>query len=884
MTHLDHQLTIESCSMPMWTTEPDGTVNYVNPAWQAYSGILDETKLNDNWTQAIHPDDDALFRERWSKATSEAECWDIEYRFRRADGTYRWHFARLAPLSITGGILKGWMGTAIDIDDRWRREAALRASEGRYRDIIETAGDIVYALSLDGTLTAVNPAIEHTLGYSPEELLGRSIEEAVLPHDQVAIARQAKQRQLKGEEIGAFELEVMSKSGRRVTLEINSRLAIAYGVPVGIHGIARDVTARKQAQVGLARLAAIVEDSDDAIISRTLDGTITSWNRGAERLYGYTAEEIVGKSVTCLAPPGRPYEIDQLTRRLSLRERIPHFETVRLRKDGTLVDVSISLSPLTDGTGHLIGVSTIARDITARMQTEARLRLLAEAGSLLASELNVDAQLNALAHLVVPTLADWCVVDLADSGSDLRRVAVAHVDPAKLSLAEEVRRRYPPEPNAPRGPHYVMRTGQSDMMPEIPDSLLVATAKDAEHLRLLRDVGLRSYLTVPLHARGRILGTLTFVAAESGHSYGMDDLAVAEALAELAALAIDNAKLYRSAQEAEASYRKVFTGVADAIVVANPERQYVDVNPAATELLGYSRNELLSMSVEDILVNDESWTEEEYARFLAEGRWQGEFVLHRKDGTTVPVEALATVVDLPAGPVHLAALRDVSERHRLERLRRDFLAMVTHDLRTPLTTIKGSAQMLQRRNEYRAAQVEAVLTSTAKMQQLIDDLADAVLLEAGHVTLRKQSIDLSLLVDDVAKDLQAAFEGCQMRIVFPQHPVVGAWDEGRLKQVLSNLVENAFKYGSKEFEVVIRVEDDEEEARVIVADRGPGIAAEQLPQLFDRFYRADTTGVGGLGLGLYISRMLIEAHGGRIWVDSEVGEGSTFTFALPKRT
>jgi PAS domain S-box-containing protein len=867
----------------MWTMELDGTVDGVNPAWQAYTGSTDEAALGAGWLAALHPEDLASFRERFQVAAATGEAYQTECRFRRADGLYRWHLAHIALLTGPGGVRTGWLGTAIDIDHHRREREVLRASEARAREVIEHAGDIVYTLHLDGTIAAVNSAVERVLGYAPHEVLGRSIEDSLIPPDQVEIARQALRCKLAGEERSAYELEVLAKDGHRVTLEINSRLARVDGQPAAIHGIARDISSRKQDQAGLARLAAIVEDSDDAIISRLLDGTVTSWNRGAEHLYGFRADEMIGASIARLLPPELPRELDQLTARLARGERVPNLETVRLRKDGSRVDVSISLSPLIDADGQMIGISTIARDITHRKQAEARLRVLADAGRLLASDLDVEARLPALARLAVPTLADWCVVDVVDHGSDLRRVAVAHANPAKLVLAEELQLRYPPDPAASRGPHHVMRTGQPELLTEIPDEMLVTGARDAEHLRLLREVGLRSYLTVPLHARGRILGTLTFVSAESGRRYGPDDLAVAEALAEPAGLAIDNAQLYRNAQAAEARYRGVFVGVADAILVADAQRRYQEANLAATQLLGYSRDELLSMRVEDVVAAGPTWTKHEFDRYLTEGHWQGELELRRKDGVIVPVEAVATIVELPDGSIYLSALRDISERRRLEQLRRDFFAMVTHDLRTPLSTVKGSAQLLKRRAEYASSRVDAILGATAQMQRLIDDLADVLRLETGNVTLRRAPVDLAVLVNDVVRGAREAGEILRVTVVVPPTQVVGAWDQDRLRQVFVNLLDNTVKYSFAGSEVVVRIEDRGKEAHLVVIDQGPGIVPEHLPRLFDRFYRADATGAGGLGLGLYISRMLVEAHGGRIWAESEVGRGSTFTVALPKR-
>lgn len=748
-------LTVASSPIPAWTLAPDGAFGDANPAWLAYTGHGDDAARGDGWLAAIHEEDRAVFRARLDAAAATGDARQVDVRLRRADGADRWHLVQLHPRP--GG---GWMATAIDIDDRRQEEEALLAREARARDLIENAGDIVYTLMLDGTITAANPAVERVLGYTPEEMLGQSIEDRLVPPDQLEVAHQALRRKLAGEDRSTYELEVAAKDGHRVALEISSRIARVDGQPVAIHGIARDITARKRA--------------------------------------------------------------------------------------------------------------------------DALLHVLAEAGRVLAMEIDVDARLQAVARLAVPSLADWCVVDLVEQGSDLRRVAVAHVDPAKLAMAEDIQRRYPPDPGARQGPYEVMRTGQSEIMSEIPDELVVAGAVDEEHLRLLREVGLRSYLCVPLVARGRALGALTFITAESGRLYGTEDLAIAEALAEPAALAIDNAQLYQRAQAAEARYRQVFAGVADAILVTDTTHRFHEVNPAASALLGYSRDELLAMRTEDILPAEPFWTQVDVDRFQVEGRWQGELELRRKDGGTVPVESMVTAVELPTGIAYLSALRDVTERHRLERLRRDFLAMVTHDLRTPLAAIKGSAQLLQRRGEYRASQIETILGASRNMQRLLDDLADVVRHETGTLVMRPAPTDLVALVESVANVAQEATESRRVRVVAPPAPLVGAWDRDRLSQVLANLLDNTLKHAPAGGEVLVVLEDRGDEVRMAVTDHGPGISPEHVTRLFDRFFRADATGAGGLGLGLYISRMLIEAHGGRIWVESEVGQGSTFTVALPK--
>ncbi len=329
------------------------------------------------------------------------------------------------------------------------------------------------------------------------------------------------------------------------------------------------ITERKRGEEALRRLAAIVDSSDDAVFSKGLDGTILSWNAGAERIYGYRAEEVVGRPVFLLVPQDRPNEIPDILERLKRGERVEHYETVRVRNDGRRIDVSLTISPISDDRGHIIGASTIARDITQRRRAEderaeilarerqarieaelakERLSLLAEASKEFASSLDYKTTLANVARLAVPGLADWCVVDALDADGAIRRVSVAHVDPSKIDLALEVERRYPTDPNASSGVPNVLRTGKPELYAEIPDSMLAETARDPEHLRILRDLGLTSVMVVPLVGRDRVVGAITLVAAQPGRHYTVADLQMAEELARRCALAIGNSMLYRDAQ------------------------------------------------------------------------------------------------------------------------------------------------------------------------------------------------------------------------------------------------------------------------------------------------------------------------------------------------
>ena len=237
-----------------------------------------------------------------------------------------------------------------------------------------------------------------------------------------------------------------------------------------------------------------------------------------------------------------------------------------MKKDGERVDVALTISPIIGTAGRLTGASTIARDISERKRaeqerdrflaaiaaSEQQSRFLAEASAVLASSLDYQATLRSVARLAVPQLADWCAVHIAEDDKTLKQLALTHIDPAKMAWAEELGARFPPDPDAPHGVPNVLRTGRSEFYPAIDDALLVTTARNEDHLRVLRQAGMKSALIVPLATRDRTLGVMTFIASESHPPYTPADLALAEDLARRAALAVDNAMLFAEANRARA--------------------------------------------------------------------------------------------------------------------------------------------------------------------------------------------------------------------------------------------------------------------------------------------------------------------------------------------
>ncbi len=452
--------------------------------------------------------------------------------------------------------------------ERRRAEEAVRRGEAVRGAVLESAIDSVITMNHEGRVVEFNPAAEQTFGYRRSDAVGKLVRELIVPPD----LRDAHQRGLErylatgeGPLVGKrSEITAMKADGTEFPVEI-SITRIGHDDPAMFAAYVRDVTARKAAEETVRRLAAIVEHSNDAILATDLRGTIVAWNPGAERLYGWTAGEIIGRHISATAPEDHHSEANFLSRQVADGKAVSGHRTVRMRKDGSLVDVSLTISPIFGPDENPVGMAGIVRDITEEKRIEGeRIRLLdqekvarlraeeleqrasfiAEAQATLDSSLKFDEVLRRLTRLIVPMLADWCVVHILESDGSIRQVAIGHVDPAKVRLAEELERRYPQDPDSPQGVPAVLRSGEPQHIREVTDDLLEAGARDAEHLEIIRSLGLCSAIVVPLRARSQTLGAITFVSAESQRLYDEEDLAFASELGRRAALSIDNARLH----------------------------------------------------------------------------------------------------------------------------------------------------------------------------------------------------------------------------------------------------------------------------------------------------------------------------------------------------
>jgi PAS domain S-box-containing protein len=605
--------------------------------------------------------------------------------------------------------------------------------------ILANIGDGVTVQDPTGRLIYANAGAARTLGFSsPEALLATPLpllmgRYALFDEDgqPLPIERLPGRRALAGEDEPetTVRFRILATGEERWSVVRASSVRDEEGRVRFSVNVWQDVTAHQQSDLRNRALAAIVQTADDAIIGKTLDAIVTSWNPGAERMYGYSAEEMIGQSLIRIFPPERKDELEQIMTRLRRGERIDHHETVRMTRDGRRLDVSISISPLRDGSGRIASAATIARDVTARKRTEVGQRFLAEAGEVLASSLDVEPTLQTVAGLAVPTLADWCGVHLLRADGQIEPVAIAHVDPAKIAWAWDLQRRFPVDPADPTGVPKVIRTGEPEFYPAITAAMIAAADLDPERLALVRRLQLSAAIIVPLATRGRVLGAISLYWAESQRRYDEMDLALAAGLARRAALAVDNARLYGEARAAEARFRTIFAGAAEGILLIAEDGRILDANAAAMRLLGYELDELRALPSADILLVDRSQAMN-LSTLRHEGAWHREIAVRRKDGKMVPVETHVAGLDLAEGRVFLALWHNIAERKAAERFEHQFLEDLAHDLKNPLASARLQAQLLRR--WARAGQIDvpavdgaaaSVEADTGRIAQRLEELA-----------------------------------------------------------------------------------------------------------------------------------------------------------------
>ncbi|MEO3404574.1 PAS domain S-box protein [Mucilaginibacter sp. CAU 1740] len=545
---------------------------------------------------------------------------------------------------------------------------------------------------------------------------------------------------------------------------------------IGAVSMLIDITAQKTDESKQAMLASIIDSSEDAIVSKNLDGIITSWNGAAQRLFGYAENEIIGKHITILIPEDRYDEELLIISKIKANERIEHFETIRKTKSGEQIRISLTVSPMRDSNNKVIGASKIIRDIGRQKQAEKRLQQYAERLEILNSigqVISAELDIQSILQKVTDATTQLCG---AQFGAFFHNLINEQGESYMLFTLSGAPREAFEKFGMPRNTAVFHPTFSGEGTVRVDDITKDPRygKNDPHYGKPKGHLPVVSYLAVPVRAKaGNVIGGLFFGHPEPA-MFSAEHEQLVEAVAAQAAVALDNAKLY-----------------------------------------------------EDIKLLNE-----------------------KKD---------------------------------------EFIGLASHELRTPVTSLKGYLQIIARNlaaDERNKTLANKALDQVGKLTTLISDLLDVTKIQTGKLPFTYTDFDIIKLLTESSEILQQTNPSHKLIFHLPFDGLFINGDSQRIEQVIINLVTNAVKYSPKADQVIITADVRGDKFRVSVQDFGIGIQPDQLERVFSRFYRVENLAshMSGLGIGLYISNEIVTRHNGRLWVESEYGEGSTFYFELPINT
>ncbi len=831
---------IESSNDSITSANINGIITSWNHAAERMYGYSAKEIIGQSRSRLIPPENSHELVDVWSNIRDGIKIEPYEALRIRKDGSTISVSMTLSPIYDGNGVVTGLSSISRDITAE--KEASQNARN--MASIIESSNDSITSMNLEGIFISWNAAAERMSGYLTEEIIGQHVS-LIIPPEKMQESAENLSNILGGHKIEPYETLMTRKDGSSIPIFLTlSPIYDGNGAVIGQSGISRDITAEKEASQNARNMASIIESSNDSITSANINGIITSWNPAAESMYGYSAKEMIGQSRSRLIPPENAHEDTDNLNKIWDGKKIEPYETLRIRKDGSTFPISLTISPIYDSNGVIIGASRIARDITAEKEASQNARNLA-----LIIESSNDAIMSASFESIITS---WNPAAERMYGYLAKEIIGQSF--WCLILSEN-------------------RDGLGEIMQKIGNGLKV-----------------EPYDTVQIRKDGStfpLLMTISPVRDGNGVVIGAS------------AIARDITREKQAAQYAR-NMASIIESSNDAITSGTIEGIITSWNPAAERMYGYLAKEMIGQAISCLIAPENAHEDVDIQSKIKDGYKiePYETLRIRKDGSTIPISLTASPIYDSNGVVigASATARDITAEKEMFRqleemneLRNEFVATVAHDLRGPMTSISGFAHLLidewsaiddEKKIEY----LRIITRNTDTLAEFVQDVLQVARIEAGEFTYNIASFDMRVLAQRALDEAIGPNKDQRFKLVAPDDLPLVLGDKERQWQVLINLLSNALKFSPEQEPITVELATIEGFVRVGVIDRGRGIAKEDLEKLFrksERLLKSGNPTVPGNGLGLFIAKTLVEAQGGRIWCESAQGAGSTFFFTIP---
>lgn len=657
-----------------------------------------------------------------------------------------------------------------------------------------------------------------------------------------------------------------------------------------------DITEQQRDHVKQATLSAIVASSDDAIISKDLNGIITSWNQGAERIFGYSEAEAIGQPITMLIPEDRLGEEKEIIANIKSGKRIKHIDTIRLDKNGREIPISVTVSPVKNAFGKIVGASKVARDISDRLQIVEKQAMLSAI-----VESSDDAIVSKNLEGIIMSWNRGAEQLFGYTEAEIVGKSITTLIPKERLNEENIildRIR-----SGKKVDHFeTVRCHKSGR--KFPVSITVSPIRDAKGIvigasKVARDISVQVESQEAMEKYISNLETLNTVGKSISENLDVQGILqrVTDATTKLTGAAF-GAFFYNTTDEKGDSF-KLFT-------LSGAPRETMEQlgMPRHTEMFIPTFVNKKVVRIDDIRkfgghgnnapYNGMPAGHFEVVSYLAvpvvakSGTVIGGLLYGHPEPDVFTAEAELMVVNIAAqAAVSLDNSRLFEQVKSFSDKKDEFIALASHELKTPLTTIKGYLQVLTKKDNDPMSKlfIDKSLYQVEKLNALIEDLLNMSRIEAGRLDFNLEVFDMRELLKEILETFSYSATTHKVVDNLGSEPVFVKGDKQRIEQAVLNLLTNAIKYSPSADKVYLSLEVVGKNVTVRVKDEGMGLNREQKEQLFTRFYRAENTkGISGLGLGLYLTKQIIERHKGVIQVSSEYGKGSEFYFTLPMRS